>query len=141
MFPDSDDRPVGEHQRLVYAFDPDIRRWVATAYHYLGRIAEVNRRYKTALSLYLQGQAIQDECPEELQALAFLHVRIAEPLTAVGLFEAARDHLNLALELFQLSAKGVWPHGACFSLCLEFRIALPKRERGLGSRYPHQAHY
>ena len=39
-----------------------------------------------------------------MQALAFLHVRIAEPLTAVGLFDAARDHLNLALELFQLSA-------------------------------------
>lgn len=85
-------------------FDPDVRRWVATAYHYLGRIAEVNKRYKTALSFYLQGQTIQDECPEELQALAFLHVRIAEPLTASGLCEAARVHLNLALELFQLSA-------------------------------------
>jgi tetratricopeptide (TPR) repeat protein len=84
--------------------DSDIRRWVATAYHYQGRIAEANQRYKTALSLYVQGQAIQDECPEELQSLAFLHVRIAEPLTAVGLFEAARDHLNLALELFRLSA-------------------------------------
>ena len=86
------------------AEDPEIRRWVATAYHYLGRIAEVGQKYATALSLYLQGQAVQDECPEELQALAFLHVRIAEPLTAVGLFESARDHLNLALELFQLSA-------------------------------------
>jgi tetratricopeptide (TPR) repeat protein len=86
------------------ASDTEIRRWVATAYHYLGRIAELDAKYKTALSLYLRGQAIQDECPEELQGLAFLHVRIAEPLTAVGLFEAARDHLNLALELFRLSA-------------------------------------
>jgi tetratricopeptide (TPR) repeat protein len=85
------------------AADTEIRHWVATAYHYLGRIAEVGQKYATALSLYLQGQAIQDECPEDLQALAFLHVRIAEPLIAVGLFEAARDHLNLALELFQLS--------------------------------------
>jgi tetratricopeptide (TPR) repeat protein len=86
------------------ASDPEIRRWVATAYHYLGRIAEVGQDYQAALSLYLQGQAVQDQCPEELQALAFLHVRIAEPLIAVGLLEPARDHLNLALELFQLSA-------------------------------------
>jgi tetratricopeptide (TPR) repeat protein len=86
------------------AADPGIRRWVATAYHYLGRIAEVGQKYASALSFYLRGQAIQEKRPGDLQALAFLHVRIAELLIAVGLFEAARDHLNLALELFQPSA-------------------------------------
>jgi hypothetical protein len=88
----------------VLGDDLEVRRWIASAYHYRGRIAEVEKRYKTALSLYLTGQSVQLQGPEELQALAFTHVRISEPLINAGLFQAARDHLNIALEQFQLAA-------------------------------------
>jgi tetratricopeptide (TPR) repeat protein len=85
--------------------DQQILRWVATAYHYLGRIAEVNKRYREALAYYVHGQSIQERCPEELQALAFMHIRLSEPLIALGAFDQAEDHLNLALQHFADSAE------------------------------------
>ncbi|GAA4964915.1 hypothetical protein [Actinoplanes utahensis] len=87
------------------AGDQQIRRWVATAYHYLGRVAEVERDYPAALSFYVRGQAIQETCPEELQALAFLQLRIAEPLIAVKAFDQARDHLQTTANLFRVSVE------------------------------------
>lgn len=85
--------------------DAQILRWIATARHYLGRIAEVDKRYQEALAHYVVGQDIQERCPEELQALAFLHVRLSEPLIALGSFDQAEDHLNRALRLFADSAE------------------------------------
>ena len=85
--------------------DLQILRWVATAHHYLGRIAEVDKRYREALAHYVTGQGIQQQCPEELQALAFLHVRLSEPLIALGAFAQAETHLHLALQHFADSAE------------------------------------
>lgn len=85
--------------------DVQILRWVATAHHYLGRIAEVNKDYQRSLTHYVRGQNIQEQCPEELQALAFLHLRLSEPLIAMGAFDQARDHLKQALAQFADSAE------------------------------------
>lgn len=85
--------------------DQQIVRWVATAHHYLGRIAEVDKRYREALAYYVHGQGIQEQCPEELQALAFLHIRLSEPLIVLGAFDQAEDHLDLSLQHFADSAE------------------------------------
>lgn len=85
--------------------DLQILRWVATAHHYLGRIADVNNHYRDALAHYVHGQGIQEQCPEELQALAFVHIRLSEPLIALGAFDQAEDHLDLALQHFTDSAE------------------------------------
>lgn len=104
-------RRAREHLSQALAFeataseDLQIRRWVATAYHYLGRIAEVEKDYPAALVFYVRGQTIQENCPEELQALAFLHLRIAEPLIALATFDQARDHLQEAAGLFRDSVE------------------------------------
>jgi hypothetical protein len=79
--------------------DLTVVRWVATAYHYLARISEVDGRYQEAIDLYLVGQTYQDRCPEEIGSNAFLHLRIAEPLIAAGELAAAREHLDEASQL------------------------------------------
>jgi tetratricopeptide (TPR) repeat protein len=81
------------------ADDTAIARWVSTAYHYLARIAEVDRRFQDAVDLYLRGKDFQDRCPEEIGASAFIHLRIAEPLIAAGNLPAAKDHLDEALRM------------------------------------------
>jgi tetratricopeptide (TPR) repeat protein len=81
------------------ADDLVIARWVATAYHFLARIAEVDRQFQTAIDLYLVGKQFQDRCPEEVGADAFIHLRIAEPLIAAGALSLAKDHLDEARRL------------------------------------------
>lgn len=81
------------------ADDLVIARWVATAYHFLARIAEVDRRFQHAVDLYLLGKEFQDRCPEETGADAFIHLRIAEPLIAAGARDLAKDHLDEARRL------------------------------------------
>jgi tetratricopeptide (TPR) repeat protein len=85
--------------------DQQIIRWVATAFHYLGRIAEVDKRYHEALAFYVYGEDIQEQCPEELQALAFLHLRLSEPLITLAAFDQAEHHLRLAVQYFADSAE------------------------------------
>ncbi|WFE60873.1 hypothetical protein [Micromonospora sp. WMMD712] len=82
-----------------HADDLAIARWVATAYHYLARIAEVDRQFQTAIDLYLLGKQFQDRCPEEVEADAFIQLRIAEPLIAAGTRKLAREHLDEARRL------------------------------------------
>jgi hypothetical protein len=82
-----------------FADDIVIARWVATAYHFLARIAEVDRQFQTAIHLYLEGKQFQDRCPEEVGADAFIHLRIAEPLVAAGARDLAKDHLDEARRL------------------------------------------
>ncbi|GAA3251145.1 hypothetical protein GCM10017691_63690 [Pseudonocardia petroleophila] len=79
--------------------DVQLRRWTATAHHYLGRIAEVDRDYPEALARYVQGHALQTRCPEELQSIAFIHLRMSEPLIALGYFDEAEDHLRTAAQV------------------------------------------
>lgn len=86
------------------ADDLQIARWVSTGFHYLGRIADVERRHRTALDLYLLGQKYQHMCPEEVEANAFTHLRIAEPLTAAGVRDHALDHLREASRLVKTAS-------------------------------------
>jgi len=86
--------------------DQQILRWVATAHHYLGRLAEVDKRYREALAHYVHGQGIQEQCPEELQALAFLHIRLSEPLIALGAFDQRGDGGVLALAEHRVGPAG-----------------------------------
>lgn len=81
------------------ADDLVIARWVATAYHFLARIAEVDRQFQTAIDLHLVGKRFQDRCPEDVGADAFVHLRIAEPLIAAGARSLAKDHLDEARRL------------------------------------------
>ncbi|MEV6637969.1 hypothetical protein AB0M54_45335 [Actinoplanes sp. NPDC051470] len=81
------------------ADDLVIARWIATAYHFLARIAEVDRQFQTAVDLYLAGQAFQDRCPEEVGSNAFIHLRIAEPLIAAGALDPAAHHIAEAQRL------------------------------------------
>jgi tetratricopeptide (TPR) repeat protein len=83
--------------------DLQIARWVATAYHFLARIADVGRRYPEAVALYLRGQEFQARCPEEVEANLFFHLRLAESLMAAGVMGDARDHLE---EAFRLARTG-----------------------------------
>lgn len=79
--------------------DSQVTRWLATAYHFLARIAEVQQRYRDAVDLYIVGQEYQNRCLEEVGADAFIHLRIAEPLIASGLLDDARQHLEEARRL------------------------------------------
>ncbi|GGL88197.1 hypothetical protein [Micromonospora yangpuensis] len=83
------------------AADTDVRvaRWLATAFHYLGRIAEARGRDVDCLHHYLRGQEYQQLCPEEIEANAFLQLRLSEPLANAHLFELAYDHLRRAEKL------------------------------------------
>jgi tetratricopeptide (TPR) repeat protein len=81
------------------AADGDIGQWVAMAYHYLARIAEVRRRYRASLELYVKAQELTERSPELIVSDAFGELRIAEPLIGAGLFQQARDHLDTAYAL------------------------------------------
>lgn len=85
--------------------DQQIIRWLATAHHYLGRIAELEQDHERALRLYIHGQTVQERGPEELQASGFIHLRMSEPLIALGLLDAAKTHLEVALQKFSDSAE------------------------------------
>ncbi|ANZ39113.1 hypothetical protein BBK82_26595 [Lentzea guizhouensis] len=84
--------------------DLDLCRWLATAFHYRARIAEVQRDFAKAISLYLRGKELQDRCPEHLKSVGYIHLRLSEPLLAVGLLGPARQHLDAAYRMFLLSA-------------------------------------
>lgn len=73
-----------------------IARWVASAYHYRARLADIGGDHGTALDLYLRGAEFQRMCPQETYSTAFVHLRISEPLVAMGLFDDAQQHINEA---------------------------------------------
>jgi tetratricopeptide (TPR) repeat protein len=84
--------------------DVRVARWLATANHYLGRIAEAQGRDAECLRFYLRGQEYQALCPVEIEADAFLELRLSEPLANAGLFDEAYDHLGQAERLVSLGA-------------------------------------
>jgi len=61
--------------------DTELMRWIAMAYHYLGRLAEVDRRFRTSLELYVHGDELARASRENIVSEAFVHLRLAEPLT------------------------------------------------------------
>lgn len=82
------------------ATDPEAGAWLARAIHYRGRIEEANRKYATALRLYLSGLRVQMQLPEDTNALGFVHLRIAELFAACELRNSAQRHLDEARKLF-----------------------------------------
>jgi tetratricopeptide (TPR) repeat protein len=82
--------------------DQDIGLWVSTAFHYLGRLAEVRRQYQTSLQLYVTGHEIAQQSRELIMSDAFVHLRMAETLVAAGLLSLARDHLDEAARLVRV---------------------------------------
>jgi tetratricopeptide (TPR) repeat protein len=84
--------------------DVRVARWLATAFHYLGRIAEAQGDDAECLRYYLRGQEYQELCPEEIEANAFLQLRLSEPLANANLFELASDHLSQAERLASMGA-------------------------------------
>ena len=91
-------RQACRHEDRIDA-DPEIGQWVAMAYHYLARIAELRGHHRTSMELYLCGQRIAASNRESLHADTFEQLRIAELLMAAGLFTPARDHLDRAYAL------------------------------------------
>lgn len=83
--------------------DPQLRRWLATAFHYLARVVDVRGDHAQALGLYLKGKAYLDSCPEDIEATVFVHLRLSEPLIASGALADARDHLDEASRLVRTS--------------------------------------
>ncbi|WP_405964941.1 hypothetical protein OG713_36215 [Streptomyces sp. NBC_00723] len=73
-----------------------VARWVASAYHYRARLADLDGDHAPALELYLRGAEFQRLCPQETYSTAFVHLRISEPLISMALFDDAQEHLNEA---------------------------------------------
>ncbi|MEU8578003.1 hypothetical protein [Streptomyces asoensis] len=73
-----------------------VARWVASAYHYRARLADIGGDHARALELYLRGADFQRLCPQETYSTAFVHLRISEPLVSMALFDDAQQHLNEA---------------------------------------------
>lgn len=86
--------------------DSDIAGWVSGSYHYLGRLAEVRRRHRTALDLYIYAERLkQERCPESIGGSAFYHLRVAELLMGAGLLDEAGEHLDRSMALFRASSE------------------------------------
>lgn len=84
--------------------DPDAGAWLARGLHYRARMAEANRRFATALNLYLAGLEVQKRLPEDTNALGFVHLRIAELLIGGDLRNSAQHHLKEAEDLFRFGS-------------------------------------
>jgi hypothetical protein len=80
--------------------DRDWVAWMARAYHYRGRIAEMKGDSRFALDLYMRGKQLQQRLPEDTVALGFMHLRIAELLAGQRLVNTAEAHLAVARKLF-----------------------------------------
>ncbi|MBJ6640872.1 hypothetical protein H4K36_28785 [Streptomyces sp. DHE7-1] len=82
---------------------PLVTQWVATAYHYRGRLAELRRDHAEALRLYAHGRSLPGRIPESIASDGFIDLRMVEPLVASGLYESAEDHIHEAQRLFRLA--------------------------------------
>lgn len=74
---------------------------MATALHYLGRIALVNCDLASALKLYLDGLNHQEQSIPSFGSIASVHLRLGELLTSAGVIQQALEHLFLSQELFR----------------------------------------
>lgn len=84
-----------------YNQDDEWGSWVARAHHYLGRIDEIEGRFRSALDAYLCGQSIQESLPEDTNALGFTHLRVSELLTGQRLLQEAAEHIDQARSLLR----------------------------------------
>ena len=84
--------------------DVDLARWVSMAYYYMARLAEIKGCHVTALKFYLKAIEIRESFLEDARVMGFFHARIAGLLGEAGISSMARDHLNIASDLFRISA-------------------------------------
>ncbi|MFC0435505.1 tetratricopeptide repeat protein [Kutzneria buriramensis] len=74
-----------------------VRQAVATAVHYLGRLAHDHGDLRSALHLYVGAEHLSDNM---LTGQGFFHQRLAEVLVAHGTVEQARYHIEQANAIF-----------------------------------------
>ncbi|MFI5877641.1 hypothetical protein ACIBAH_35535 [Streptomyces sp. NPDC051445] len=82
----------------------EVTQWVATAYHYRGRLAELRNDHAEALRLYSYGRSLPGRVPESIASDAFIDLRMVEPLVASGLYRAAHEHIVEAQRMFRLAS-------------------------------------
>lgn len=70
------------------------KRTLGTVLHYLGRIAEMQGDLQSTMQYYVEGHRYQQLASENLDAIAFYHLRMGELLTSASLLDLARDHLE-----------------------------------------------
>ncbi|MGQ4344027.1 tetratricopeptide repeat protein [Streptomyces sp. SAS_275] len=81
---------------------PDLRavtQPMATALHYLGRLATARGEHHTAIELFTEGERLSDDY---LTGHGYYHQRVAEILIDHGPADDARHHLRRAEETFAL---------------------------------------
>lgn len=79
---------------------PDVRRPLAGALHYIGRIHAAQGRYAQALDHMVASQSHRDPAVVERTQLGFHHLRLGETLFVAGNTAAAHDHFVEAGNLF-----------------------------------------
>ncbi len=90
-----------EHERGDEYFG---KRVLGTVLHYLGRDAERRGNLQAAIAYYIAGHRYQELSSEDLGAIAFYHLRIAELLISIPLLDQARDHLQKSQQIINDTA-------------------------------------
>ncbi|GAC1465610.1 MAG: hypothetical protein PVSMB5_07550 [Ktedonobacteraceae bacterium] len=85
-----------QHERGDQYFGTRI---LATALHYLARDAQRRGDLHSTMAYYVQGHLYQQLSSEDLDAIAFYHLRMAELLISASLLDYARDHLYMSQEI------------------------------------------
>lgn len=80
--------------------DSETAMWVSMAYYRKGRLAQMRQDYTDAVSNYLKAKAVRERRARDPRTFAFIHLRIAESLTASGHLVDAEEHLGLSYSLF-----------------------------------------
>jgi tetratricopeptide (TPR) repeat protein len=75
------------------------KRVLGTVLHYLGRDAERRGDLPGTMAYYIEGHRYQQLGTEDLDAIAFYHLRMAELLISASLIEQARDHLQKSQQM------------------------------------------
>lgn len=70
------------------------KRVLGTVLHYLGRDAEMRGDLQKAMYYYVAGHKYQQLGSEDLDAIAFYHLRMGELLSTASLVDQACDHLR-----------------------------------------------
>lgn len=74
----------------------DTDRFLADAFHYLGRCDLDDGNTQGALRYYMMGRKCKERIPFESRAIAYYHIRMAEALTGAGNIDHGRAHLDAA---------------------------------------------
>jgi len=97
--------------------DVDLAMWVSMAYYRKGRLAQMRHDHPEAVSNYLKAEEVRGRWPRDPRTFAFIHLRIAEALTASGKLGEAKQHLDRSDDLFRAcSDKGTGRIQYCVAL-------------------------